>query len=86
MTTSRFALLDSMRDADWYAAVAAFERRTRKPATARAWTKDGINVTRRTYLLTPASPRYLMFWTSVDTTLRSDFFFDNVRLIATVCK
>jgi hypothetical protein len=53
--------------------------------TARAWSKDKINVTRDVVTLA-GKPGYLLFWSSVDATLQTDFFFDNVRLIATVCK
>jgi hypothetical protein len=52
--------------------------------TARAWTKDGINVVRDVPTLS-GKAGYLLFWSSVDGTLDTDFFFDNVRLIATVC-
>lgn len=65
--------------------LAALSNVTAQTSSARAWTKDGINVTRP--LSAPIKKEaFLMFWTSVDTTLRTDFFFDNVRLIATVCK
>ena len=53
--------------------------------TARAWTKDKIDVTRDLSALA-GKPGYISFWSSVDATLTTDFFFDNVRLIATVCK
>lgn len=53
--------------------------------TAHAWTKDGINVTRDVSSLAGKSA-HLMFWSTVDATLRTDFFFDNVRLVATVCQ
>ena len=66
-------------------ALAAFSNASAQTGTARAWTKDGINVTREASALAGKSA-YLMFWTSVDTSVRSDFFVDNVRLIATVCK
>jgi len=53
--------------------------------SAHAWSKDKINVTRDLSALAGKSG-HLLFWSSADTTLQSDFFFDNVRLIATVCK
>jgi hypothetical protein len=52
---------------------------------ARAWSKDKINVTRDVSALA-GKLGHLSFWSSADSTLQSDFFFDNVRLIATVCK
>lgn len=53
--------------------------------TLRAWTKDGINVSRDVAALAGKKVA-LLFWTSVDTSIRTDFFFDNVRVTATVCK
>jgi len=53
--------------------------------SAPAWSKDKINVTRDVPTLAGTSG-YLTFWSSVDATPTTDFFFDNVRLIATVCK
>ncbi|MEI9935877.1 MAG: hypothetical protein WDO69_01505 [Pseudomonadota bacterium] len=67
------------------APLAALSNANAQTGTAHAWTKDGINVTRDASALAGKAV-FLMIWTSVDTTLRSDFFFDNVRVIATVCK
>ncbi|HYP77127.1 MAG TPA: hypothetical protein VER12_14260 [Polyangiaceae bacterium] len=66
-------------------ALAALSNVNAQTGGGRAWTKDGINATRDLSALA-GKPAFLMFWTSVDTSARSDFFFDNVRLVATVCK
>ncbi|HYQ44124.1 MAG TPA: hypothetical protein VER11_19215 [Polyangiaceae bacterium] len=65
--------------------LAALSNANGQTGTAHAWTKDGIKATRDVSALAGKSG-YLMFWTSADATLATDFFFDNVRLIATVCK
>jgi len=65
--------------------LAALSNANAQTGTAHAWTKDGINASRDVSGLAGKSG-YLMFWTSADASLATDFFFDNVRLIATVCK
>lgn len=65
--------------------LAALSNVNAQTGSARAWTKDAINATRDATALAGKSG-YVLFWTSVDTSMRSDFFFDNVRVIATVCK
>jgi len=67
------------------APLAALSNANAQTGTARVWTKDGVNTTRDASALAGKSG-YLMFWTSVDAALATDFFFDNVRLVATVCK
>ena len=57
--------------------------------TSRSWTKDGINVTSdvSAYAASHAgADSYVSFWSSVDASLRTDFFIDNVRVTATVCQ
>ena len=51
-------------------ALAALSNVNAQTGSARAWTKDGINVTRDLSAL--AGTAFLMFWTSVDTSARSD--------------
>ena len=63
----------------------ALSNTTAQTGTAHAWTKD-VTMTPRDLSAFAGKPGYLVLWTSVDTSLRSDFFVDNVRLIATVCK
>ena len=56
---------------------------------AHAWTVNGINVTADVSAYTGAHPgedSYLSLWSSVDATLTTDFFVDNVRVMATVCQ
>jgi len=56
---------------------------------ARAWTANGINVTVDVSAYAsahPAEDSYISLWASVDATLITDFFIDNVRVTATVCQ
>ena len=63
---------------------------TAQTGTARSWTANGINLTSvdvANYVTThPGADSYLTFWSSVDASLQTDFFIDNVRLTATVCQ
>ena len=57
--------------------------------SARAWTKDGINVITDVAAYAAAhvgEDSYLSLWSSVDMSVTTDFFIDNVRLTATVCQ
>jgi hypothetical protein len=57
--------------------------------TARAWTLNGLNVTADIAAFAAGhvgEDSYLSFWSSVDGSLRTDFFIDNVRVMATVCQ
>lgn len=67
------------------APLASFSNANAQTANAAAWTKDGINAVRDVSALAGTAV-FLKFWVSVDNSNRSDFFFDNVRVIATVCK
>lgn len=66
-------------------ALSALSNVNAQTGTLRNWTKDAINVSRDVTALAGKKVA-LLFWASTDTTLRSDFFFDNVRVTATVCK
>ncbi|MEI9948093.1 MAG: hypothetical protein WDO74_03730 [Pseudomonadota bacterium] len=79
-------LLDSNQALIGGGPLAAFSNVTAQINSARSWTKDGINVTVPVPAAVAGKAVFLKFWTSVDTSLRSDFFFDNVRVTATVCK
>jgi len=53
--------------------------------SAHAWTANGINVT--TDVSAHADEDvHIVLWSSVDATLPTDFFIDNVRITATVCQ
>ena len=52
---------------------------------ARAWTADGINVAVDVSNYA-GQDVYLSLWSSVDATLPTDFFIDDVRVTATVCQ
>jgi hypothetical protein len=55
----------------------------------RNWTADGIDKTIDVSAYSAAhggADSYISFWSSVDGSLPTDFFIDNVRLTATVCQ
>jgi hypothetical protein len=77
-------LLDS-DDIQIGAALKSFSAVDAQTGAAHIWKPDAVDVT------TDVSAQaghdvYLSLWASVDTTLRSDFFFDNVRVTETICK
>jgi hypothetical protein len=62
---------------------------TAQTETARVWTQNGINATIdvSAYASTHVGEdSYISFWSSVDASLKTDFFIDNVRVTATVCQ
>jgi hypothetical protein len=62
---------------------------TAQIGSARAWTPNGVNVTVdvATYAATHVGEdSYISLWSSVDASLKTDFFIDNVRVTATVCQ
>lgn len=65
--------------------VASFSNVNAQLGNTNVWTPNGINAT---VDATPLAGQdvYLQFWSSVDTTLPTDFFIDNVRVTATVCE
>jgi len=57
--------------------------------SSRSWTSNGINVTVDVSAYASAHPgedSYISFWSSVDGSVVTDFFLDNVRVNATVCQ
>ena len=66
-------------------AVASFSNVNAQLGTTNVWTANGINAT---VDVTPLAGQdvSLQFWSSVDTASPTDFFIDNVRVTATVCK
>jgi hypothetical protein len=66
-------------------ALASFSNLNAQLGNTNVWTQNGINAT---VDVTPLAGQdvYLQFWSSVDATLPTDFFLDNVRVTATVCK
>jgi hypothetical protein len=71
------------------AALHAASNLTAQTGTARSWTPNGINATVdvSAYAATHVGQdSYISFWSSVDASLKTDFFVDNVRVTATVCQ
>ena len=67
------------------ATVAALSNVTAQTGAAHAWTSNGIEAS--TDVSTQAGKDvYINLWSSVDATSKTDFFVDNVRVTATVCK
>ena len=71
------------------AALFAASNSSAQTGSLRSWTPDGINKTVdvSAYAATHVgADSYLSFWSSVDGSLPTDFFIDNVRVTATVCQ
>lgn len=78
-------LLDGITDLPIGMPVFSASPATAQTGTAHAWTTNGIN---KTADVTAQAGKTIsvMFWSSVDATDVTDFFFDNVRVSATVCQ
>ena len=76
-------LLDSTQKQ--IAAIATLSNVTAQTGTAHDWTSNGIDA--MADVSTQAGKDiYLNLWSSVDASGKTDFFIDNVRVTATVCK